>query len=460
MKNTIATILISVVALSADCVYARETVLSSGFTTGVDYSNRTFDDSEVKEGQMPPAQDERAEIVVTPTISLFSETISDSGLLNYQPTLAYDPMESESSDINHEASAGYQRDLTDIWDLKIYDVFKNTDEYETNRPGEDPLSNIFVEDLTSDISSANDSLRDDYGRRRYSLNELDISTGLKYQNDNRIFVGYGWDHLDYDDDETDSDTYQSYDKYRVTLGGVHDINSLWRVTGYTQYVRGVYDTDDGSDDDLEEYHLGAILETDIVDAHPMTLSYDFSASNYDDTDIDDSQIHKVTLGYQLVSLPPFDINIGAGPTYTKLSDSEDSWDANGNLSVLYRLGQGSLILSSDVGTQFDNFSGTEERALTDYWESKLELSYPVNALLESSLYCGYRDEARNEVATDTDVDIDKITAGMGLKFQINDNMDVGLNYDFTDQDSDNSVDSYDEHRVELMFSFKTDLLKW
>lgn len=460
MKNHTALALISVLTLTAHSSNARETITSVGVSTGFDYSNRVYDDSELESQTVPPPQDERGQIIISPDISIFTETTNDSALLSYQPTLGYDVMESESNDINNEASVGYQRDLTDIWDLKLYDVFKNTDENESNRPKSDPLSDGFLEELTSNIPSMNDNLRDDFGRRRYSRNEFDISTGINYQSKNRISLGYGWDHLDYDVDDTDSETYQDYDKYNVSLALYHELNSLWTVKGYTQYVRGIYDTDDGTDEDLEEFHLGSIVTTNIIDSHPMTLSYDFSETNYDDDEIDNSQIHQLTLGYQLISSSLFDINIGAGPTYTKLSDSEDSWDANGNLSVLYRIGGGSLRLSSDIGTQFDNFSGTEERALTDYWQSRLEFTYQVTRSLEPSLYCGYRDETRTEVATDTEVEIDQISVGAGIKYKINDNVAANLNYDFTDQESNDSADSYDEHRIQLMFSIKTDLLKW
>lgn len=460
MKIHTAVALISALTLSTHSVYARETVTSVGIATGFDYSNRVYDDSELEDERVPPPQDERAQIIVTPDISVFTKTQNDSALLSYQPTLGYDVMDSESNDMNHEALVGYQRELTDIWDLKIYDVFKDTDEYETNRPQQDSLSYSFLDELTSSIPSMNDSLRDDFGRRRYSLNEFDISTGLSYQEKNRIVLGYGWDHLDYDENDTDSDTYQNYDKYNVSLAFSHEINSLWTLQGYSQYVRGVYDTDDATDDDLDEYHLGSTLTSDIIESHPIMLSYDFSESNYDDDDIDNSQIHKLTMGYQLITTSLFDVSLGAGPTYTKLSDSIDSWDANGYLNVLLKTGRGSLRLASDIGTQFDNFSGTDERALTDYWESRLEFAYPIETSLESLVYCGYRDETRNEVATDTEVDIDKILVGAGLKYQINDNLDADLSYDFTDQESDSSVDSYDEHRVQLMFSFKTDILKW
>ncbi len=78
----------------------------------------------------------------------------------------------------------------------------------------------------------------------------------------------------------------------------------------------------------------------------------------------------------------------------------------------------------------------------------------------ASLYCGYRDETRTEVATDTEVEIDQISVGAGIKYKINDNVDADLNYDFTDQESDDSADSYDEHRIQLMFSINTNLLKW
>lgn len=483
MKNNIVLALISALTLSAHFAFARETVISTRISTGVDYSDRTYDDDESEDMPPPPdigsteipedstelpppdmadsRDDERAGIVISPSIRIFSEGASDSAMLEYAPRVNYDLIEGESNDINHDASVGFKRDLTDIWDVKIYDSFKNTDEYETNRPQEESLSDSFVEEeLTASIPSMDGMLRDDFGRRRYTRNELSISSGLNYLGENRISLGYGWDHLEYDEDETSSDTYEDYDKYNVSLAVSHELNSLWTVKGYTQYVRGVYDTDDASDNDLDEYHLGTILETDIIQAHPITLLYDFSQTNYDDDSIDSTQTHKMTLGYQLISSRLFDMNFGAGPTYTKLNDSKDSWSANGNLNMGYKLARGSIRLTSELGTQLDNFSGTDERGLTDYWLSRVEYNYPVSRSLRTSLYGSYRDETRDEVNSDSEIDVEQTSVGGVLKYSINDSYDVGLNYDYTMQDSERTGDSYDEHRAVLMFSYKTDLFSW
>jgi hypothetical protein len=320
--------------------------------------------------------------------------------------------------------------------------------------------NDFVDELIASIPAMNDRLRDDFGRRRYSRNELTTSTGFTYAEDNRISLGYGWDHLEYDEEESDNGRYQNYDKYKVNLAVSHELTSLWTVKGYTQYLRGSYDTEDASDDDLNEFHLGGILETDVIQSHPMSLSYDFSLTNYDDETADENQIHKLTLGYQPISSPAFDVRLGAGPTYTKLSDSEDSWDFNGYLNVLYGIGPGSFRFTSDVGTIFDNFSGTKDRGLTDYWQSRAEYSYPVNDSWKISLYGGYRDETRDEINTDSEVDVTQLFAGGGLQYSINESYDVGLNYDYTVQDSDSPEDSYDENRVLLFLSYRTDLFSW
>ncbi|MFT5701004.1 MAG: hypothetical protein ACI8ZB_003890 [Desulforhopalus sp.] len=461
MKRNTTFALIATMTLSANISNARETVISTEISSGIDYSDRTYDDAGGQDGgAFPTRDDERSNFVISPTINIFTESTSDSALLSYKPYFNYDLIESESGDINQEASAGFHKILTENWDLKLYNFFKNTDEYETNRPVEDSISDDYVEELLSSISSMNDTLQDESGTRRYSRNEFNIATGYNYQKGSRFSLGYGWDHLEYDEDDTASGTYEDYNKYNVSIAVSHELSELWTVKGYSQYLRGIYETDDDSDNDLDEYHLGAELESRIIPSHPLLLSYDFSETNYDDDTIGISRIHKLTLGYQPISLPALDVRLGAGPTYTDFNGSDNSWDANGNLNIVYRIGQGSIQFTSDLGTQFDNFSGTTERALTDYWRSRAEYNYPLSSSWQTSIYGGYSDEIRNEVESGSEIDVKKLSGGGVLKYCISDNYDVGLNYDYTVQDSDYVEDSYDEHSVILKFTFKTNLLSW
>ncbi|WP_163339484.1 hypothetical protein [Desulfopila sp. IMCC35008] len=39
---------------------------------------------------------------------------------------------------------------------------------------------------------------------------------------------------------------------------------MWTVKGYAHYVRGVFETENTSDDDLDEYHLGGMLTADVI----------------------------------------------------------------------------------------------------------------------------------------------------------------------------------------------------
>lgn len=462
MQKRITTLLLSSLLLPTHWAMARETVLSTQIDTGIDYSDRSYDDEQLPTVVPDPASrdDNRSSIVIAPKINLFSESTSDSAMISYKPSLRYDLMESKSDDINHEGSLGYRRKITRDWGLKVYDLFKNTDDYESNTPTEPSRDNIFIDELTALIPSTNSNLRDELGSRRYTRNQFSMSTDYSLGNNSRLVLGTGWDHLEYDSASTDESSYQDYDKYNLDIAVSQDINPLWSVKGYTQYLRGVYDSDGTSDDDLNEYHLGGILENRFIHRHPITLSYDFSATTYDDESIDSSQIHKMTFGYHLLTDPILDVSLGAGPTYTRLYDSEDSWDANANLNILSKIARGSLRLTSDISTQFDNFSGTEDRSLTDYWQTRAEFSYPIYHSLETALYCGYKDESREEVGSDSVIDVASLSAGTVLKYRISNNYDVGLNYDYTIQDSDRAEDSYYEHRVQLMFSYRTDLFTW
>lgn len=241
----------------------------------------------------------------------------------------------------------------------------------------------------------------------------------------------------------------------------HRFDQQWKVTGYGRYIRGLYDTDyTGVDDDLTEYNFGGMLSSDFVPFHPLTLSYDFAETDYDSDSVDSSHIHKVNLGYLFAASPLWSVSGGIGPTYTKLTDSDDSWDTNGYLRISYRVERASLSLNSSVGTRFDNFSGTDERGLAKYWETRFDIRYPLLDNLSTSAYFSYLDENRDEVLTDTEIDVYQYAAGAAISYNINDHYDVGINYGYVIQDSDRSADNYDEHRLLLNFSYKTDLFTW
>ena len=489
MRNKLIIAVLSSLSLTSVSVHARETVLSTDVSTGVDYKNRQYDDSNTlpplpPDTALPPidttAPDavsgishdlERADFFIRPSISLFSKSTEDSATFKYSPSFLYDTIADESGDVNHEASANYQRSLTREWKLKFSDVFKNTDNFSSSQMSGDSISatseNQSNEDLKGELVTAfpedEDSLRNDAGLRRYTNNKFNVSTDYAFTRETSASLAYGYNIMRYEDatDPMDTETYQDYDKHKVNLSFSHIFNPQYRITGYTRYVRGLYDSDTSTtDDDLNEYHAGTSLASKFGSLNPITLSYDFSETDYDDTSIDSSQMHKFNLGYLWFTSPVWNVSTGIGPTYTKMSDSEDSWDTNGYLKVLYRNQRSSFRFTSTFGTRFDNFSGTDERNLTQYWQTQAELRQPLFAGISGFLRCGYSNESRDEVTTGMETEVDQYSAGAGLDYQLNDQYSAGLNYGYVKQDSDLSSDSYDEHKVLLTLSYKTDLLKW
>lgn len=504
MKHNIITAMCYFITLTAASVHARETVITTELSSGFDFSDRTYDETSITgEGISPPEigiseevdqslleegvidgnitrDDDRADFVIRPSMSIFSESLNDEAMFKYTPSLLFDTTSGDSGDVNHEASASYKRSLSRDWQIKISDIFKNTDEFNTIRQSEDGVQSgesdmgtsfgtseessceNFIDKMVTAFPESNDTLRDDSGRRRYSGNMFDISSAYRLAKDSCASLGYGWNILRYDDAEEDyDDSYQDYDKHNVSVLLSHRFDQQWKVTGYGRYIRGLYDTDyTGVDDDLTEYNFGGMLSSDFVPFHPLTLSYDFAETDYDSDSVDSSHIHKVNLGYLFAASPLWSVSGGIGPTYTKLTDSDDSWDTNGYLRISYRVERASLSLNSSVGTRFDNFSGTDERGLAKYWETRFDIRYPLLDNLSTSAYFSYLDENRDEVLTDTEIDVYQYAAGAAISYNINDHYDVGINYGYVIQDSDRSADNYDEHRLLLNFSYKTDLFTW
>lgn len=498
MKKKLIIALLSSLSFTPTSVFARETVLSTDISTGGDYQTRQYEESPTLppppiDTTVPPVDtaasglvsdfsrdEEKANFFIRPSISLFSKSSEDTAKFKYSPSFLYDTIAGESGDVNHEASVDYQRSLTHDWKLKFFDAFKNTDNFSSNQmsgpkdqsgmsgDGVSGISeNQWGEDLKGEMITAfpedEDTLRNDAGLRRYTANKFNVSTDYAFTQDSSASLGYGYNIMRYDDvtDPMDTGTYQDYDKHKVSLFLSHRFNPQYRLTGYTRYVRGLYEIDiSTTNNDLSEYHAGTSLASKFGLLNPITLSYDFSETDYDDNSIDSSQMHKFNLGYLWFTSPMWNVSTGMGPTYTKMSASEDSWDTNGYLKIVYRNQRSSFRFASTYGTKFDNFSGIDERSLTQYWQTRADFTYPLFENISTSLNCAYRNESRDEVTNGTEIGVDQYSAGAGFNYNFNEHYNAGLNYVYTTQDSDRSEDSYDEHRVLLSLSYKTDLLKW
>ncbi|WP_163337099.1 hypothetical protein [Desulfopila sp. IMCC35008] len=483
MKRKLAILLIALLVTPV-AAQARRTTLSGGISAGYDYTERIYDLNDTNEGDSSSDStsrddDETSRLVISPTITIISESERDSVSFDYTPSFLYDLDESDN-DLDHHLTLDYNRSLSRNWSIKLSDSFVDTDEFNSYGTPDGLFDEEADDTVVSATPTTENRLRDESGRRRYYTNTFFASTDYTYFEESVLSFGYSWNILR-NDDVSEEENYEDYDKHDLNFSVSHRFNSQWKMSGYGRYIQGIYDSPEDTtvqedvetatgNDDLYEYHAGLSLSSEFKQHHPVTLSYDFSETEYDSENTDNSQIHAFNIGYQWAATPRLDASFGIGPTYSKQNDSEDSWDTNGYLTILYRLERGSFSFNSTAGTEFENFSGTDERGFSQYWQTRADYNYTLIKDLTLGLYCYYRNENRGELAgtpvgevdelTTTEIEVQQYALGGSLSYTFYENYTAAFSYGFVNQSSDLPDDEYDDHRVQLTVSYQNDFMQW
>jgi|GEM_PF-532948 len=225
-------------------------------------------------------------------------------------------------------------------------------------------------------------------------------------------------------------------------------------------------------DNLEEYDASLTVSYDFNPQHSMYTSYSYYQTDYEAEVRRDSEIHDITLGWEWNISPRLNFSLGGGPTYSKIEGESGSWDPNGNFALRYQLERGSVNVSASGGVDTDNFSGTSERSIREYWQVQTGFTYSIFERVTVTGYATFLNEDSDEagaVAVDGDdsystptVTINTRSYGTGVRltYLLDQDWSATLSYDYTKEDSDILADEYDAHAVTVGLSYQADFFRW
>ena len=474
-KNLIVVLAI-LLAGTATYSFARDYKVSAGISTGFEFYDRKYNsddggNEDEADGVVTLTEDLTAlqddnydRFRITPLIKISSDTARDGMVFSYSPSFRYD-YDTYDHDIDHTLSASYNRFFTNQWHVTLTEDYRQSD---------------MVDDgSTRATIDSPDAVSDTNGRRQYWTNNLGFRTEYTYWESSQLSFGYVYSILE----NVDPDplrNYENYDKHTATMAVFHQFDSIWNGTVSGRYVRGLYestgtvleDVVPASDNDLKEYMISTKLSSSLIEHHPLSLAYAFSATDYDVATRDDSIVHDIILGWQWNITEVFIASLGGGPTYVDISGQDGEWKYNANFGLQYEMERSSLNFTSAGGYEYQNFSGTDESGLRKYWQTRLDYSYQFLKDLSFSIYSLYRNEDRQELFVlstlgDDTADLPKETinrkrfvAGTGLGYTFAQFYSVTFSYNYTKLESDAIRDNYDEHRLNLMLSYNRDLFSW
>lgn len=448
--------------------FARDNSLTGGVSLGLDLSDRSSDDDEDDDNNY-----ER--IVLTPLLQFISLSERDTFKLGASPSIRYD-LDESNTDWDNNLSVTADRFMTRSWQMGISNNFLKSDYYDT-----DTSSSSEPDDPLQEVAPSTDpQLSSDRGRNRYWRNTFGLFSNYFYREDSLFRLDFSYIVLRNDNDDTSFDGEDEYDRYTVNLRNEHRFNAKWKSSLDLLFVSGDFKPNDppaGStptvddlSDDLKEYHLLLALDNESIARNPLSLSYNYIGTKYDETLQDDSDIHQVRLTWRRDFSSRMYTVLGVGPSYEKTQGRDANFAGNGIAEVNYAVEHGVFNFQIEKAYDVDNFSGSDESGLTDSWTTLLSGSYQLQRELTLSGRLSYIYEDREDFLATTggsgvlsDLDEyhnDRYIAGAVLSYNFQQFYNASIDYTFTKQDSDRIGEDYEDHRLLLTLSWEKELFHW
>lgn len=472
--------------LSPGLVVAGANSLSAGITVSYDYDKRLPEESTQDDSRYQ-------RISINPSLEYnYSASPRDTLGIRVAPSIKYDLEESETDWNYNDLLISFSKGLTKYWDINGSNSFLRSDDQGAGEPvgvggvgQEDQEVQVEIDDSTSAPELSNDP-----GRNKYWRNDLQLGSNLTYAEGSSIYFGFGYTVLRND---SDTDSYEDYDRYAYRLSNNHQYSPIWSSSFGGSYIVGDFEEADSnptivdqsetiseisglagnSSSDVEEYGVDVSLNNYSFRNNVLSVSYNYSGSEYEDPLQNDSDVHQGRLTWQKDYSKKLSTTIGAGPSYQKVEGQDSNYGGNGIVSIDYRIKHGSIGFALEKGYDIENFSGTDERGVVDVWDVDLSAGYRLNRDLSLSSGLNYRNEKRDELlplgsglgepngeARVTEITKDIYSLDLGLSYSFMRFYSASINYTFLRQESDQVTDEYDDHRIVLSLSWSQELLRW
>lgn len=447
---------------------ARVNIVNTGLSLSYDFEDRQYEEINIGRDFSDTINsrndEEYQSIAITPQIRLISNGLKDRFEVMASPSLKYDLIDSETDWYNNLFLAA-ERSMNKNWRLIGSNSLLRSDYHESS--------------INSDFQTTQSSspeLSADFGRTQYWRNNLNLTSEHLYSQQSQL--DFSFDYVILRNDETETRTYEDYDRYVGSITNEHRFNQNWQTITDLSVIRGDFENtgpiallteDDLLSDDLMEYRLLLTGENNYSRQTNLSLSYNYIGTRYDESLRVDGDIHQAQLRYIHNYSRETTIILGAGPSYEKSESQDSNIGGNGIVEINYQGQRKSFNFVIEKRYDVDNFSGANERGFVDLWETRLIADYQILASLAIDGRIRYTYEDRNDrpVLLDDSNSLtlekyhkDKFVTGVGLRYNFLKNYTASLSYTFSTQDSDILGDDYDDHRVLLSLSWQQDVFRW
>jgi len=454
---------------------ARVTTLSGGVSLGFTDYERDYDIE-----RSSSSSDDYSRILLSPFISLVTESSRDTLTFSYSPSFRFDLDDSDDNDVDNRVILDYERQLTDRWEITANNNFLQAEDANSYAPVRDPETDSIISDTPGEDLASGESISDDRGVRRYTRNALSLGTQYNYQEGSYLSFDYVWTKLDNDEEETSRD-YQDYDRHSFVAGVDHLITGNWFTSASLGYVIGDFEEEEipGTlfelSDDVDEYYAALRGEYKLSAVESYSAVYKYSRADYEAPLQPDNEIQDMTIGWAKEFSQKTEFNIGAGPTYTKVDGDSGDWSLNANVGLSRRIERGALNLAAATGSEFKNFNSTDQRGTVDFQQVQADVNYMPIEYLNLRAFFTYRQEDEDDAPVISaepgtggsaselvlrSVTTDRYAFGCGFDYRLSDHYVFDFRYVYNVYNSDIPEDEYDSYKIIASLTYENDFFRW
>lgn len=372
---------------------------------------------------------------ITPRFTFGRLTQQSNFSLTYAPSFVYS-YQSEEDRTDHFASVGYGRRLSRRVSVDFDNTYRMTDDPYTYTEFTETGEGDFV-------------LSDRRGRRRYWSNSFSGSTRLEYARDSLVNLGYRNHVLRNRDDDFEDD----YTRHTPFASLTHRFNHQWQTQLTYTYNIGNFD----NREDLRTHDGTGRL---FYSFSPFTRV--FVLGGYMQTDYADSfrdyVVYTTAAGFDRELSAVRSLSFETGVSFIQRDNFADTDALYLKVSLDNTIQRGAWSVYGESGVDQRLYTGADESFLSRYRLAGARVNYDLARNLAGTTSLEYRrDENIDTPASERET---RIIANVGLAYTFARWYRLSAGYSYVDLDADQTIRSYDNHRVYIGLTAGKELLRW
>ncbi len=332
---------------------------------------------------------------------------------------------------NHLATLQAKSRITKHIEFGLRDFFRYTDD-----PGfyletfEDEFKGIITYDYTIRKT-----------RQTYYTNAAQADLSFQLSDSDTLDLKYLYSIL-----ENQDPTFEDNRKHKPSMAYSHRFSPHYNMEMDVSYTKGEFDTSD----DLEEWE-GSIKFTKEFTPHlDAFLDYGYNQADFEG-ETTDYQVHNASIGVDYDVAKQTSLSLSAGFFLQDPEDGDDDSGLTGEAGITQSFEKGSISITGSGGWDGSYF-GAESLGFGTYYQIGGRFNYVLLRSLYVNASATYRENEYKDLEPTRRDDIKRASLGfaynpVSLKW-----LGVNLSYTYTDVNSSDEEDSYENNQVFLQIT--------